>query len=158
MAPVGVAIADWNDAASIKGNNTDNFCFLSRKIEDLNGILSRVTAYMISQIIIFCGPGEKPPLNKTGHRAMPHEAPFALALLQVFNPRRICEKFGASERQVTLSTSLRDDLEMDSLDVVELVMEIESEFGVTIPEERIEKITTIGEAIAIIESLAENER
>jgi acyl carrier protein len=69
--------------------------------------------------------------------------------------RRICGKLGVFEGQVDLSTSLVEDLGLDSLDLVEVVMELEQEFGITIPEDRAEKIKTIGDAIATIESLAE---
>jgi acyl carrier protein len=69
--------------------------------------------------------------------------------------RRICGKLGVSEGQVNLSTSLVEDPGADSLDLVELATELEQEFGITIPEDRAERIKTIGDLIAIFESLDE---
>ena len=58
---------------------------------------------------------------------------------------------GVSEDQVTPEAKFMDDLGADSLDVVELVMAFEEEFGSDIPDEDAEKLTTVGDAIAYIE-------
>ena len=58
----------------------------------------------------------------------------------------IAEQLGVDESRVVPSASFTDDLEADSLDLVELIMSLEEEFGVTIPEEDAEKITTVGDA------------
>lgn len=58
----------------------------------------------------------------------------------------IAEQLGVEESRVVPSASFTDDLEADSLDLVELIMSLEEEFGVTIPEEDAEKITTVGDA------------
>lgn len=55
------------------------------------------------------------------------------------------------EDQITLETSFKD-LDADSLDVVELIMALEEEFDIEIPDEDAEKITTVGEAVKYIES------
>ena len=69
--------------------------------------------------------------------------------------RRVCAMLEVSEWQMTLSTLLSEDLGLDSLDLVELVTELEKEFGVTIPDEQGGNIRTIGEAVAMLEALAE---
>jgi acyl carrier protein len=57
---------------------------------------------------------------------------------------------------VTDASSFVEDLGADSLDTVELIMEFEDEFGVEIPDEEAEKISTVGEAIAYLEKLLAN--
>lgn len=64
----------------------------------------------------------------------------------------IVEKLGVDENQVTEKASFTTDLGADSLDTVELIMEFEKEFGITIPEDQSEKIATVGDAIAYIET------
>lgn len=66
----------------------------------------------------------------------------------------IVEKLGVEESEVTKESSFVDDLGADSLDNVELIMELEKEFDLTIPDEEAEKITTVGEAVAYIEQHA----
>jgi acyl carrier protein len=63
----------------------------------------------------------------------------------------VCENLGVNREQVTRSTAFIEDVGADSLDIVELVMELEEEFGVTIPDDQAEKIKTVGEAIDYIE-------
>lgn len=64
----------------------------------------------------------------------------------------ICEQMGASREKVSLETSFVNDLGADSLDTVELVMELEDEFDIQIPDEDAEKIQTVADAIKYIES------
>lgn len=64
----------------------------------------------------------------------------------------IVDRLGVDESEVTLEASFKDDLNADSLDVVELVMELEDEFDMEISDEDAEKITTVGEAVKYIES------
>ena len=66
----------------------------------------------------------------------------------------IVDKLGVDENEVVAEASFTNDLGADSLDTVELIMEFEKEFGITIPDEEAEKITTVGEAIAHIEAAA----
>lgn len=59
----------------------------------------------------------------------------------------IVEQLDVDEEQVTMEASFRDDLEADSLDVVELVMELEDEFELEIADEDAENINTVGDAV-----------
>ena len=59
----------------------------------------------------------------------------------------IVDKLSVEESEVKMEASFTNDLGADSLDTVELIMEFEKEFNVTIPEDQAEKITTVGEAI-----------
>lgn len=63
----------------------------------------------------------------------------------------IVDKLGVSEAEVTPEATFQQDLGADSLDTVELIMEFEKEFGITIPDDKSEKISTVGDAIAYIE-------
>ena len=63
----------------------------------------------------------------------------------------VSENLGVSKESVTRQTRFIEDIGADSLDIVELVMELEEEFEITIPDEQAEKIKTVGEAIDYIE-------
>ena len=62
----------------------------------------------------------------------------------------IVDKLGVDEAEVTDTASFTEDLGADSLDTVELIMEFEKEFDIQIPDDKAEKITTVGDAIAFI--------
>ncbi|MBI4431390.1 MAG: acyl carrier protein [Candidatus Omnitrophica bacterium] len=62
----------------------------------------------------------------------------------------IVEQLGVKPEEVTPEASFIDDLGADSLDTVELVMALEEEFGIEIPDEEAEKIQTVGDAIKYI--------
>ena len=64
----------------------------------------------------------------------------------------IVERLSVDEKDVTESASFIDDLGADSLDTVELVMALEEEFGLEIPDEEAEKIVSVGDAVKYIES------
>jgi acyl carrier protein len=64
----------------------------------------------------------------------------------------VVEKLEVSEDEVTLEAAFTDDLGADSLDMVELVMGIETEFGVDIPDEDAEKIVKVQDAVSYIDS------
>ncbi len=64
----------------------------------------------------------------------------------------IVEQLNVDEADVTEEASFVDDLGADSLDIVELVMALEEEFGISIPDEQAESIKTVGDAIAFIEA------
>ena len=66
----------------------------------------------------------------------------------------IVEKLGVDENEVTPTAEFTKDLGADSLDTVELIMECEKEFYITIPEDQAETISTVGDAIAYIEAQA----
>ncbi|HNY23738.1 MAG: acyl carrier protein [Bacteroidales bacterium] len=63
----------------------------------------------------------------------------------------IVDKLGADENEVTPTANFTNDLGADSLDTVELIMEFEEAFGINIPDEAAEKISTVGDAIKYIE-------
>ena len=63
----------------------------------------------------------------------------------------LAEQFDVEEDTITEETSLQDDLGADSLDAVELIMEFEKEFVMTIPDEVAERMRTVGDAIDYIE-------
>ena len=64
----------------------------------------------------------------------------------------VVDKLGVEESQVTPEASFTGDLGADSLDTVELIMELEKEFNLSIPDDQAEKIATVGDAIAYIEN------
>ena len=63
----------------------------------------------------------------------------------------VVEHLGVEESKVTEEASFIDDLGADSLDIVELVMAFEEEFGVEIPDDQAETITTVGDAVKFLE-------
>lgn len=63
----------------------------------------------------------------------------------------IVEQLGVEPEQVTMEANFREDLEADSLDLVELIMAFEEEFGSEISDEDAQQITTVGQAVAYLE-------
>lgn len=70
----------------------------------------------------------------------------------------IVDKLGVDESEVTPEASFTNDLGADSLDTVELIMEFEKEFDISIPDEQAETIQTVGLAIAYLESQQANKQ
>ena len=66
----------------------------------------------------------------------------------------IVDKLSVEESEVTNEASFTNDLGADSLDTVELIMEFEKEFNISIPDDQEEKITTVGDAIKYVEDNA----
>ncbi len=64
----------------------------------------------------------------------------------------IAEKLNKKKEQITLKTNLVEDLGADSLDVVELIMTFEDEFGVSLPDEDVAKMKTVGDVVAYIKN------
>jgi acyl carrier protein len=64
----------------------------------------------------------------------------------------IIEKLGVEESEVVNEASFTSDLGADSLDTVELIMEFEKEFGISIPDDQAENILTVGQAISYLEA------
>ncbi len=64
----------------------------------------------------------------------------------------VAEQMGVAPEKVTPETSFINDLGADSLDTVDLLMEFEDEFGISIPEEEAEKIQTVGDVLRYVES------
>ena len=69
----------------------------------------------------------------------------------------VAEQLGVQESELTRETSFVNDLNADSLDTVELVMEFEDKFEMSIPDEEAEKIQTIGQAIDHIDDYLKNQ-
>ena len=67
----------------------------------------------------------------------------------------IVDKLGVDESEVKPEATFTTDLGADSLDTVELIMELEKEFNITIPDDQAEKIATVGDAIAYVEANAQ---
>jgi acyl carrier protein len=64
----------------------------------------------------------------------------------------VAEQLGVDESKIVPTASFSEDLNADSLDLVEMIMSLEEEFGVEIPDEEAEKIRTVGDAMAYIEA------
>jgi acyl carrier protein len=64
----------------------------------------------------------------------------------------IVDLLGADESKITMDARFREELEADSLDLVELIMAFEDKFGAEISDEDAQKITTVGEAVSYIDS------
>lgn len=76
---------------------------------------------------------------------------------EMFNTikKMIVDQLGVDESMISMDSSFIDDLNADSLDMVELVMAMEQEFDVSIPDEVAEKVSTVGEAIEFVKNLME---
>ncbi|MEI8195172.1 MAG: acyl carrier protein [Phycisphaerae bacterium] len=70
----------------------------------------------------------------------------------------VAEQMGVDKAEITRDTSFINDLNADSLDTVELVMEFEDEFEMSIPDEEAEKIQTVGQAVDYIKSVADKQK
>lgn len=64
----------------------------------------------------------------------------------------IVEQLGVDPEDVTMEANFRDDLEADSLDLVELIMQFEEEFGGEISDEEAQKIVTVGDAVKFLDT------
>ncbi len=64
----------------------------------------------------------------------------------------LVDQLGVEEAEVTMEASFIDDLAADSLDIVELIMTMEDEFGIEIDEEDVESLTTVGAAVEYVKS------
>ncbi|MCJ7722759.1 MAG: acyl carrier protein [Anaerolineales bacterium] len=85
-----------------------------------------------------------------------HLASFSLGLatlwFTLFDKKNMREILGVDEAKVTLEARFREDLEADSLDLVELIMAFEDKFGGQISDEDAQKITTVGEAVKYLDT------
>ena len=63
----------------------------------------------------------------------------------------ICDQLDLEEDKVTMDSDIMEDCEADSLDVVDLVMSIEDEFGLEVPDDQIENFRTVGDVVRYIE-------
>ena len=64
----------------------------------------------------------------------------------------LCDQLDVEEEKVTMEANIMEDLEADSLDVVDLVMSLEEEFDIEIPDEEVENIKEVGDIVKYIES------
>ena len=63
----------------------------------------------------------------------------------------VAEQLGVSKESVTLESNIIEDLGADSLDVIEMLMTLEEEFGISIPDDKINQIKTVGQIVELIE-------
>ncbi|MCL1904147.1 MAG: acyl carrier protein [Oscillospiraceae bacterium] len=69
----------------------------------------------------------------------------------------IVEQLDVSEEKVTLASNIQDDLGADSLDIVDLVMSLEDEFGIEIPDDKVESVKTVEDIVKFVESKVDSE-
>lgn len=69
----------------------------------------------------------------------------------------IAEVLSVEESAVTLEANIQDDLDADSLDIVEMIQGIEDEYDISIPEDAVEKIKTVGDIVSYVEQNVEAE-
>jgi len=96
----------------------------------------------------FCKRGE--PVRVWRARVIKHEGQNKMSSVEQQVKAIVAEQLGVKAEQVTNAASFVDDLGADSLDTVELVMALEEEFEIEIPDEDAEKITTVQQAIDYI--------
>jgi acyl carrier protein len=89
---------------------------------------------------------------RTPNSALERTGGITLATIEERVVEIVAEQMGVDKAQVTRETSFVNDLGADSLDTVELVMEFEDEFDISIPDEDAEKIQTVGQAIDYVEA------
>ncbi|MED2737259.1 acyl carrier protein [Bacillus toyonensis] len=63
----------------------------------------------------------------------------------------IADRLGVDQAEIKLESKFKEDLGADSLDTVEFIMELEDEFGVEVPDEEAEKLTTVGDVVTFLE-------
>lgn len=64
----------------------------------------------------------------------------------------LCDQLDLEEDSITMESDIVEDLEADSLDVVDLVMTLEDEFGLEVPDDQVENFRTVGDIVRYIES------
>jgi acyl carrier protein len=78
-----------------------------------------------------------------------------MSKIQATVKKIIIDKLGVEESEITLDSSFTNDLGADSLDTVELIMEFEKTFDISIPDEQAENIQTVGQAVKYLQSQVE---
>jgi acyl carrier protein len=63
----------------------------------------------------------------------------------------LCEQFGKDPDEITMTTSIIEDFDADSLDLIDLAMTLEDAFGMEVPDEELESIKTVGDIVKLIE-------
>jgi acyl carrier protein len=97
-----------------------------------------------------CGP-RRNQHNRFDQTRAKHQEDLYVASVQERVIEIVASQLGVSKEQITPETSFINDLGADSLDTVELVMELEEEFEINIPDDAAEKIQTVGQAVEFIE-------
>ena len=95
-------------------------------------------------------------MSTSRHRAIFPGGDDNMSNEEIFQRMRdlVSEQFGMEPDEVTLETSFEDDLGADSLDVVELMMALEDEYGITLPEGEVENVKTVQDIVSMMEKLA----
>jgi acyl carrier protein len=92
------------------------------------------------------------PIIMSGQHAENNEEIETVASVMERVTDIVAEQLGVDKEKITSETSFVNDLGADSLDTVELVMELEEEFDINIPDDAAEKIQTVGQAVEYIEA------
>lgn len=101
---------------------------------------------------MLCSRTKNNPLICTVKKISNNESEFIMSEITEKVKAIIVDKLGVDASEVTNEASFTNDLGADSLDTVELIMELEKEFNVTIPDDQAEKLATVGDAVSYIEN------
>lgn len=83
---------------------------------------------------------------------MNHKSELTMSSIETKVKQIIVDKLGVDESEITNEASFTNDLGADSLDTVELIMEFEKTFDISIPDEQAENIQTVGQAVSYLQS------
>ena len=146
--PTRVAIAEWVELARTYSGDP------ARRL--VNGVLGRVAAERARIRGRPVRPGEPPPDSRVRHPSRDQLPGGSQSLATTYDRLKkiVVEQLGVDEDEVKPEASFVDDLNADSLDLVELIMSLEEEFGTEISDEDAEKIRTVQDAADYIDEHA----